>query len=61
MYKIEYVNIYLKENDRNAELMAYTKWLNSNEIDHCHMIGGLNNCGILDYLENYGQYLKLIW
>ena len=48
MYKIEYVNIYLKENDRNAELMAYAKWLNSNEIDDCQMMASMNSCGILD-------------
>ena len=48
MYKIEYVHIYLKENDRNAELMAYAKWLNSNEIGDCQMIASMNSCGILD-------------
>ena len=48
MYKIEYVNIYLKENDSNAELMAYAMWLNSNEIDDCQMMASMNSCGILD-------------
>ena len=51
MYKIEYVKIYLKENDRNAELMAYAKWLNSNEIDDCQMMASMNSCGILDCWE----------
>ena len=51
MYQIEYVHMYLKENDSNVELMAYAKQLNSNEIDYCHMIASMNSCGILNYQE----------
>ena len=51
MYQIEYVHMYLKDNNRNVELMAYAKWLNSNEIDDCQMIASMNSCGILDYQE----------
>ena len=40
--------MYLKENDRNTELMAYIKWLNSNKIDDCQMMASINSCGILD-------------
>ena len=40
--------MYLKDNDRNAELMAYAKWLNSNEIDDCQMMASMNSYGILD-------------
>ena len=40
--------MYLKDNDHNTELMAYAKWLNSNEIDDCQMITSMNSCGILD-------------
>ena len=40
--------MYLKENDLNAELMVYAKWLNSNEIDDCQMMASMNSCGILD-------------
>ena len=48
MYKIEYVHMYLKENDRNTELMTYAKWLNLNEINDSQMIASMNSCGILD-------------
>ena len=51
MYQIEYVHMYHKEIDRNAELIAYTKWLNSNEIDDCQMMASMNSCGILDCQE----------
>ena len=61
MYKIKYINIYLKENDRNAELMAYAKWLNSNEIDDCQMMTSMNSCGILDCQGNHKQCLELVW
>ena len=31
------------ENAYNAELMAYAKWLYSNEIDHCYMMASMNS------------------
>ena len=50
MYQIEYVHMYLKYNC-NVELMGYAKYLNSNKIEHYHMIASMNSCGILNYQE----------
>ncbi len=43
--------MYFKDNDRNAELMAYAKQLNLNKIEYCHMIASMNSCGTLDCQE----------